>query len=569
MNDHLIRATWPVSIVILLTVGRRAIAEVHDKLPVPDAKAHAAAVKLVQDIYQEELANARSTEQKLALAVMLLADGLNTKDDATGRYVLLEMARDIAAANGDIETTLRAIDQSAITYNIDSLAVKAEALDALSRTVRSREQHTGLVSTISELVAEAIAADRYDLAKKLSALALVSARKARDIPVIRQAASQVTDVEALEKEHAAVAAAKEKLENSPADPDTNLAVGRFLCFVKGDWEAGIPMLVLGNDQALKGLAERELADPTTPEEQVSLGDEWWTIAQTQEGRIKSNLLTHAQTWYEEALPKLSGLTAARVRRRLAAFTTPDPTDFRLPVGSVVAFDFEKHSIKMRDATKVLRDLTANGNDGTVVNAKVVAGMSGTALHFQGDGYVTFSDSALPTDNSPRSVLCWMRFDKIAGDTVPFAFGSLREDDATYLILFGEDRSNDRAPRKLYIGNFGGHNEESGQFKVDDQKWHHFALVYDGNGNLSTFVDGQLDHSFRRNCRTALSGEAVIGNNLDRGAPFHGAIDDFIILDRAVSADEIGAIKDGGLRAARPKAGLRSNSNSSHRPRDTH
>ena len=45
------------------------------------------------------------------------------------------------------------------------------------------------------------------------------------------------------------------LEKQPGDPTANLAAGRYYCFVKGDWEMGIPMLALGSETALKELAE--------------------------------------------------------------------------------------------------------------------------------------------------------------------------------------------------------------------------------------------------------------------------------------------------------------------------
>jgi hypothetical protein len=60
------------------------------------------------------------------------------------------------------------------------------------------------------------------------------------------------------------------------------------------------------------------------------------------------------------------------------------------------------------------------------------------------------------------------------------------------------------------------------------------------------VDGRIDHSFRKNYQTTPSGGAIIGNYLDRGAPFQGAIDDFIVLDRAISAEEVKSIKLDGL-----------------------
>ena len=55
-------------------------------------------------------------------------------------------------------------------------------------------------------------------------------------------------------------------------------MGRHLCFTKGDWANGLPMLALGSDVALKALAAADLQGAATSEGQVKLGDAWWKVA---------------------------------------------------------------------------------------------------------------------------------------------------------------------------------------------------------------------------------------------------------------------------------------------------
>ena len=47
------------------------------------------------------------------------------------------------------------------------------------------------------------------------------------------------------------------LKTNPTDPEANLVVGKYHCFVKDEWEKGLPMLLKGNDAALKELATAE------------------------------------------------------------------------------------------------------------------------------------------------------------------------------------------------------------------------------------------------------------------------------------------------------------------------
>lgn len=51
---------------------------------------------------------------------------------------------------------------------------------------------------------------------------------------------------------------RKQLEKSPDDAEASLQVGRHLCLVKGDWDAGLPLLAKGKDKSLADLAQSEL-----------------------------------------------------------------------------------------------------------------------------------------------------------------------------------------------------------------------------------------------------------------------------------------------------------------------
>ncbi len=70
------------------------------------------------------------------------------------------------------------------------------------------------------------------------------------------------------------------LETSPTDAEANLAAGRYLCLVKWDWDRAVAMLALGSDPGLKAVAKKELQRANSAEEQVAVGDAWWSLADT-------------------------------------------------------------------------------------------------------------------------------------------------------------------------------------------------------------------------------------------------------------------------------------------------
>lgn len=287
-----------------------------DRLPIPDAKMRAATIELVKYLYKKDFEQALRSEQKIALARKLLEEGLSTTDDNAGRYVLLQIACTLAAENGNMDTALEAIEQINAEYEIDKLAVMGESLKSLAMAVRSKQQHEMLTLRISVVMREAIDEDRYDIAKSLAQLALVSARKSKDIALSRQTVAQLKEVEVLATEFAAVQTARTMLAAKPTDPAANLTVGKFYCFVKRDWSIGIPMLALSNEPELKSLADIELEVPSQPGDLVRLGDGWWSQALKADGRQKQNIEMRARDWYLQALPDLSGLTAARIQKRL-------------------------------------------------------------------------------------------------------------------------------------------------------------------------------------------------------------------------------------------------------------
>ena len=57
------------------------------------------------------------------------------------------------------------------------------------------------------------------------------------------------------------------LKTDPFDPAACKVAGEFLCFHKGQWSSGLPLLAAGDDETLARLAKTELAGPEDPDGQ--------------------------------------------------------------------------------------------------------------------------------------------------------------------------------------------------------------------------------------------------------------------------------------------------------------
>ena len=285
--------------------------------PVPDKAALQQAQQLIREVYGKEYEQAKTSQEKTALARKLLAEAAENEAEPASHFVLLRVAKEIAMAAGDAGTALDAVGRLASAYDLDALAMKVEAVEGARKAARMPSQLLAVAGEAFGLVDEAVAADEYDQANRAARLAGEAARRGREYALVRQVAERLREIKDAERRYEAVVQAREVLRKSPADPEENLTVGRYLCLVKGDWEKGVPMLALGSDPALKTLAVKELKSLGTTDAQVELGDGWWDVAQSKEASEKQAFMLRAGAWYGRARAELNpGLVKAKVEKRL-------------------------------------------------------------------------------------------------------------------------------------------------------------------------------------------------------------------------------------------------------------
>lgn len=160
-------------------------------------------------------------------------------------------------------------------------------------------------------------ADEIELALDVCEAARPAAQKSRQFALVKELAAKADDLKKQQASSQEYRKALAVMENDPADPAANLAAGRYLCLVKGDWERGGPMLTLGSDAALKVGAIMELRGADSAEQQAAIGDAWWDVAETKQGAERDSLRLRAGSWYRQAAPKLAGgLAGLKIKQRL-------------------------------------------------------------------------------------------------------------------------------------------------------------------------------------------------------------------------------------------------------------
>lgn len=286
------------------------------KLPIPSEVAKRGAEKQIRDIMGEDLAKARTPEEKTKIATQMLQTADGTSDPA-GKYVLLRDAESLAADAGDVETAIAANNAVVSSFEPDATPGALDPLQKFSRLSLEADPEAKLCELALTGLHEAIAANRFDVARQFGKLALVFARKTTDHDLNDRAASMLSSINTCESEYARVAPLEATLQKNPNDPSANAGIGRYECFVKGNWTAGLPMLAKGSNETLKRAALEELKPPATAIEQSAVADAWWGLTDGLPPAIQANVRAHAVSLYARAEEGLSGLSKLKAEQRIA------------------------------------------------------------------------------------------------------------------------------------------------------------------------------------------------------------------------------------------------------------
>ena len=301
------------------------------KEPVPNADAIKAADKTLREIFGKDIDKAKSPAAKGELAKKLLKSATETRNDSPTAYALMQIARELAIEAGEVGAALGSVEQFVSTFQLNSVAMQEETLAALVKRAKFATQRKAIAEAALELAEDHVAQDDFVTADRFGKLALSAAGGAGDPVLLKRSAARVKEFDDLQKMFQDVQRDYELLKKRPNDPAANFKVGEYECFVKGEWDLGLPRLAKGKPGPLKEVAVKELAAPAAPSEQAALADAWSSLAEKEKGAAKSAIEQHADDWYQKALPGLSGLTRTAVEKKLAAKTKKiKPTDSRTP-----------------------------------------------------------------------------------------------------------------------------------------------------------------------------------------------------------------------------------------------
>ena len=176
------------------------------------------------------------------------------------------------------------------------------------RILKGKPNSSEVGSLLVELLALAKAAstlDDHPLQIKILTHAGRLAQALKDPGRMGDIRESINEAKRVQKEYGRAKRHIKVLSGKPDDPKANLEVGKFLCFVKGDWSRGLPHLVKGSDKKLAAIAAEDLTGSDDAVKQADLGEAWFDLNRDR-----------AVSWYRKAWPELKGISKLKVRKAL-------------------------------------------------------------------------------------------------------------------------------------------------------------------------------------------------------------------------------------------------------------
>ncbi|MDG2221803.1 MAG: DUF1559 domain-containing protein [Rubripirellula sp.] len=299
--------------------------------PVPSAGEMSAVRERLRQIFAAQLERAKLDQGKRELAREMLAQALIMSEDSMGAYALQTAAMRLAIDSGGVSELVQGIDQRVARFEVDALDENMTWILEFGRGVAQRDVKTingmDFVRRAVRVIHAAIHDDQYMNASTLARYSFRMINEDRDERLPRNFTRLRGLLGQAKRDFDSASQSLAAYRLIPSDGGAAADVGRFLCFIKGDWQRGLPLLTEGGSEALRELAARDLQGASNPSDQIAIGDAWWELAeQARRAVYRHSALERAKFWYEQAYEVMpESLDRLHVKTRLDGFQESSST----------------------------------------------------------------------------------------------------------------------------------------------------------------------------------------------------------------------------------------------------
>lgn len=283
----------------------QAAPEHRAEIPIPEREAEERAriERLLEDHLGPDHAAAFQELRRLAT---------ETADDPDARFILLRMAIDAGLAAGDLHGALHLADLLAAEYRVDGPAIRADLVRRALGSAQPSPPSWATAAALHRVVESLLLDDRVDLARSLLADGLEAGGPEQTAELLGWTRLTAEWDAAMQPAQRAAL----RLAQHPGDPDAGLAVGEYLCFIKGDWQAGLPLLASGGEPKVRKAARDDLRRSSDPAAAIAAAEGWRALAAHRGGLAAWRLRCHADRILREIYPSLTGLRRLEAEEKM-------------------------------------------------------------------------------------------------------------------------------------------------------------------------------------------------------------------------------------------------------------
>lgn len=245
--------------------------------------------------------------------------------DGPGQYVARDMAYKIAVEIGYPVLMIRSVVRQSNAYEIRAYELLLSGFQAIVDASHPAGVYRDVAREALDQSRRLTVQGYYALAKRMSGVAVAAAEKSKSKSWRK--AAETADAAAAERSRMLDEAikAEKTLTEKPDDQPANLAAGEFLCFLKQDWQRGLPHLAKAGDSKLAPLAERTIhVHRVSPGELLPLADAWWALAEAASEAQAEPMRVFAIKMYGAALGNLKPDDKTRVTVRIQDWAARHP-----------------------------------------------------------------------------------------------------------------------------------------------------------------------------------------------------------------------------------------------------
>jgi serine/threonine protein kinase len=274
------------------------------KHPVPNADALTDAILALRNEFRADYSKATAASEIVLLAGTLLKRADTPALDPLRRFALLTEARDWSLQAADMEKADEAARRAEADYELDRLDWLADGVTAAADLLKPGPIAKQLTGEAWLKIDEAVAAQKMAQAEHLVRAAAAAAAKSLDASLERLVTERVSMVVKGRVTQEAAFRMRDRLADHPDDPTANTVWGRYLCFVRNDWEQGLTHLANGDDLELRNAARDGFPVPDDVAGLVAVGDLWSSRAESAtDASSKADYRRGAVYWYRLAFDR--------------------------------------------------------------------------------------------------------------------------------------------------------------------------------------------------------------------------------------------------------------------------